>query len=97
MDDGPAAGAYSQAAAQVMAAQQTLHPDCDPNGRTTECACKTPIIVCVDVTGSMGDWTKVIWDKMPMCAFYGEKSPPCLTLIFLRQVLWTNHDASLPG
>jgi len=70
MDDGPAAGAYSQAAAQVMAAQQTLHPDCDPNGRTTECACKTPIIVCVDVTGSMGDWTKVIWDKMPM--FYGQ-------------------------
>jgi len=28
-----------------------------------------PIVVAIDVTGSMGDWTKIIYDKMPM--FYG--------------------------
>lgn len=30
---------------------------------------KNPIVFALDVTGSMGDWAKVIYDKMPM--FYG--------------------------
>jgi len=28
-----------------------------------------PIVFALDVTGSMGDWSKIIYDKMPM--FYG--------------------------
>jgi hypothetical protein len=31
---------------------------------------KHPIAVIIDVTGSMGDWSKIIYDKMPM--FYGQ-------------------------
>mmetsp|Transcript_20033 Transcript_20033/g.14741 ORF Transcript_20033/g.14741 Transcript_20033/m.14741 type:complete len:86 (+) Transcript_20033:126-383(+) len=27
---------------------------------------KNPIVICIDVTGSMGDWSKIIYDKMPM-------------------------------
>ncbi len=46
-----------------------------------KCEHKEPIVVAIDVTGSMGDWSKVIiysfsyniqviYDKMPM--FYGQ-------------------------
>lgn len=31
---------------------------------------KHPIVFALDVTGSMGDWAKIIYDKMPM--FYGQ-------------------------
>mmetsp|Transcript_17114 Transcript_17114/g.16346 ORF Transcript_17114/g.16346 Transcript_17114/m.16346 type:complete len:80 (+) Transcript_17114:127-366(+) len=34
------------------------------------CTQKNPIVMCIDVTGSMGDWSKIIYDKMPM--FYGQ-------------------------
>lgn len=30
---------------------------------------ENPIVFALDVTGSMGDWSKIIYDKMPM--FYG--------------------------
>jgi hypothetical protein len=35
-----------------------------------KCNHKHPIVVVIDVTGSMGNWTKIIYDKMPM--FYGQ-------------------------
>jgi len=35
-----------------------------------ECDAENPIVVAIDVTGSMGNWTKIIYDKMPM--FYGQ-------------------------
>eukprot|EP00349_Pseudokeronopsis_sp_Brazil_P002038 CAMPEP_0202962536 /NCGR_PEP_ID=MMETSP1396-20130829/6650_1 /ASSEMBLY_ACC=CAM_ASM_000872 /TAXON_ID= /ORGANISM="Pseudokeronopsis sp., Strain Brazil" /LENGTH=59 /DNA_ID=CAMNT_0049683199 /DNA_START=131 /DNA_END=310 /DNA_ORIENTATION=- len=35
---------------------------------TTEA--ENPIVVAIDVTGSMGNWSKIIYDKMPM--FYGQ-------------------------
>jgi hypothetical protein len=35
-----------------------------------KCKQKHPIVVVIDVTGSMGNWTKIIYDKMPM--FYGQ-------------------------
>ena len=34
-----------------------------------ECDALNPIVMAIDVTGSMGNWTKIIYDKMPM--FYG--------------------------
>jgi len=33
------------------------------------CKHKNPIVFALDVTGSMGEWAKVIYDKLPM--FYG--------------------------
>eukprot|EP00696_Hemimastix_kukwesjijk_P005920 gnl/Hemi2/17532_TR5794_c0_g1_i1.p1 gnl/Hemi2/17532_TR5794_c0_g1~~gnl/Hemi2/17532_TR5794_c0_g1_i1.p1 ORF type:complete len:307 (+),score=96.20 gnl/Hemi2/17532_TR5794_c0_g1_i1:91-1011(+) len=62
--------AYSVAAAEVLASQQSLHPQCDPKNRSLTCANQNPVICCVDVTGSMGDWAKIIFDKLPM--FYGQ-------------------------
>ncbi len=35
-----------------------------------KCHHKHPIVVAIDVTGSMGNWSKIIYDKMPM--FYGQ-------------------------
>ena len=56
-----AAGGYSNAAAAVMAAQTTLHPEADPSAVRIECENTTAVVIAVDVTGSMGDWTKIIW------------------------------------
>jgi 8-oxo-dGTP pyrophosphatase MutT (NUDIX family) len=59
------------AAAQTALGQRSLHVDLDPRVKELECkAGTTPIVVAVDVTGSMGNWTKIIWDKLPM--FYGQ-------------------------
>ncbi|MFA5166206.1 MAG: hypothetical protein WC449_02785 [Candidatus Paceibacterota bacterium] len=49
---------------------QSLHKDLNPFMRDIRCEHKNPIVVAVDVTGSMGDWTKIIYDKLPM--FWGE-------------------------
>lgn len=39
-----------------------------PHNRKLTCAAKSPIIYALDVTGSMGDLPKIIFDKMPMIA-----------------------------
>lgn len=49
---------------------QSLHKDLNPFMRDICCEHKNPIVVAVDVTGSMGNWTKIIYDKLPM--FWGE-------------------------
>jgi len=38
--------------------------------RVIDCFHKNPIVCVLDVTGSMGDWSKVIYDKLPL--FFGE-------------------------
>ena len=40
-----------------------------PRQKVISCKCKTPIIIAIDVTGSMGTWAKVVFDKAPM--FFG--------------------------
>jgi len=66
----PNSGPYSTQAQEVMK-QTSLHPDCDPKKVTKlVCDAKTPIVISIDVTGSMGDWSKIIYDKLPM--FYGQ-------------------------
>ena len=34
--------------------------------RTLECSAKTGIVIVLDVTGSMGDSVKLLYDKLPM-------------------------------
>jgi metallophosphoesterase superfamily enzyme len=49
-----------------------LHKSMDPRRWTDKKLVvnhKHPIVVVIDVTGSMGDWSKILYDKMPM--FYG--------------------------
>lgn len=63
---------YSNTAA-VSIKQSNLHPKMDPRRFDEEelvCSKENPIIFALDVTGSMGDWSKIIFDKMPM--FYGQ-------------------------
>lgn len=50
--------------------EHSLHMDLNPFKRDIRCEHKNPIVVAVDVTGSMGNWTKIIYDKLPM--FWGE-------------------------
>ena len=42
----------------------------DPRRAPVVCSAAEPIICAVDVTGSMGEWPRVIYDKLPM--FYGQ-------------------------
>jgi len=62
-------GTFSASASTALS-QSKLHEDLNPLKREIKCSNKTPIVVSVDVTGSMGDWPRVIWDKLPM--FYGQ-------------------------
>lgn len=39
-----------------------------PHGRRLTCAAKSPLVYAFDVTGSMGNLPKIIYDKMPMMA-----------------------------
>ena len=70
-----------------------LHPSLDPK------RCKeknmtlndgNPIVFALDVTGSMGEWSKVIYDKMPM--FFGQikiqkyLNDPCLSFCAVGDV-----------
>eukprot|EP00771_Trimastix_marina_P002773 gnl/Trimastix_PCT/393.p1 GENE.gnl/Trimastix_PCT/393~~gnl/Trimastix_PCT/393.p1 ORF type:complete len:286 (-),score=84.13 gnl/Trimastix_PCT/393:545-1402(-) len=67
-DVGTSSSSFSADAARTFT-QCGIHADLDPK-RTVTSTGGNPIIVCVDVTGSMGDWTKIIFDKMPM--FFGQ-------------------------
>merc|ERR1712166_493298 len=64
--------AFSAAAASNLTGgfKTPIRPAADPKNRTVVCTAKDPIVVAVDMTGSMGDWPKVIWDKLPM--FFGQ-------------------------
>lgn len=64
---------YSSAAEKLISRNE-MHPDLNPKKFLAPNYLKsfgrTPIVFAVDVTGSMGDWVKIIYDKFPM--FYGQ-------------------------
>jgi hypothetical protein len=63
----------SEEAKLALGNQTEVHSSCKPLRWTDEnliVECKNPIVFALDVTGSMGDWAKIIYDKMPM--FYGQ-------------------------
>jgi hypothetical protein len=65
--------AFSSESANVVGVVSSTHPSMDPKNYTDEkliSECKDPIVFALDVTGSMGNWTRIIYDKMPM--FYGQ-------------------------
>lgn len=64
---------YSDVSAKAVGTQHNLHTSLDPKRWEYEpliCTKESPIVFALDVTGSMGDWSKIIYDKMPM--FYGQ-------------------------
>jgi hypothetical protein len=59
--------------AQSLGTETTVHSSLKPLRWTDENLMSdylNPIIFALDVTGSMGEWAKIIYDKMPM--FYGQ-------------------------
>jgi len=65
---------YSDQAAKTLT-QENLHKSNDPRRFAEEerqliSKHKHPIVFALDVSGSMGDWPKIIYDKLPM--FYGQ-------------------------
>jgi len=67
--EAPTQALYSANASQVFVQKET-HETLKPFQRALNCTFADPIVCCVDVTGSMGKWSKVIWDKLPM--FFGQ-------------------------
>lgn len=58
---------YSNQAKQVYRNRSSANPDVLPtNEKRLATDVKHPVIICLDVTGSMGDNTKIVYDKMPM-------------------------------
>lgn len=57
-------------ASRTALSQRTIHADCNPKNKVLTAITTQPIIICFDVTGSMGDWPRVIYDKLPM--FFGQ-------------------------
>jgi len=50
--------------------EKRLATQVDPLSKRITCNSKSPIILALDVTGSMGKFAKVMYDKLPM--FYGQ-------------------------
>lgn len=57
--------AYTSDADEAMG-RRSMDRGLVPKGRTLSCEQRNPIVIAMDVTGSMGSWSKVIYDKMPM-------------------------------
>lgn len=59
----------SQAATQALA-QRSFAAALHPLNKQVVCAAGTPVVVALDISGSMSDWPKIFYDKLPM--FYGQ-------------------------
>jgi len=60
----------SSSSARAALSAQSIHADCMPLNRIIRCTHKNPIVIALDVSGSMSDWPRIIWDKLPV--FYGQ-------------------------
>ncbi|HEY3445800.1 MAG TPA: hypothetical protein VGK67_05510 [Myxococcales bacterium] len=55
-------------AADEKMGRRAADPGLLPKDRKIECQAKTPVVFAFDVTGSMGNLPKIIYDKMPLIA-----------------------------
>eukprot|EP01080_Neovahlkampfia_damariscottae_P008148 gene8148-12609_t len=65
----------SSSSNQVFNQNKSLHKSCDPKAQfdvdeKMDCNHTSPIVLCLDVSGSMSEWPKIIYDKLPM--FFGQ-------------------------
>jgi hypothetical protein len=60
-------GGFSPQAAEKMG-RRAADPGLLPKDRRLECVAKCPVVYAFDVTGSMGNLPRIIYDKMPMIA-----------------------------
>jgi hypothetical protein len=58
---------FSQSTNEIVGVRNSLHPSLNPklytkdNSSILKCENKHPIVFSLDVTGSMGDWSKVFF------------------------------------
>eukprot|EP00759_Apiculatamorpha_spiralis_P030847 PhF_6_TR32415/c0_g1_i1/m.48097 len=60
---------YSSTSDQIFNRQIVIDPTCNALNRQVHTFTQSPVVVALDVTGSMGDFPRVVFDKLPM--FYG--------------------------
>jgi len=65
-----AGGASQSQAAQQALSQRSFADALNPLNKKVACAAATPVVVALDISGSMSDWPKIFYDKLPM--FYGQ-------------------------
>lgn len=58
----------SSSVAEERMRQRRVNPAMDPKDRKVSTDKRSPLVIAFDVTGSMGTFPKVIYDKMPMIA-----------------------------
>jgi len=66
-------GGFSKQAEKAMRDDADLHKSCNParfSEDMLEVENRNPIICALDVTPSMDNWPKIVYDKLPM--FYGQ-------------------------
>lgn len=63
------AQAFSAKSDELLSKNKAIHEDLKPL-RQIASSVKNPICIAIDVTGSMGNWSKVLYDKLPM--FFGQ-------------------------
>jgi hypothetical protein len=61
--------AHSDVSARLVGSQQA-NSSLMPKNRFLECHHRNGVVIDLDVTGSMGNWARTIYDKMPM--FFGQ-------------------------
>eukprot|EP00455_Lapot_gusevi_P018726 TRINITY_DN2025_c0_g2_i2.p1 TRINITY_DN2025_c0_g2~~TRINITY_DN2025_c0_g2_i2.p1 ORF type:complete len:311 (+),score=120.49 TRINITY_DN2025_c0_g2_i2:82-1014(+) len=66
----PVAESFTKEAEEIFNRRKEMDPIVNPLGRQLVCSSENAIVCAIDVTGSMGDWSKIIYDKLPM--FYGQ-------------------------
>ena len=69
VQDGYSRGSsgFSTDAAEKMG-RQSADPGLLPKDRTLTCTARCPVVYAFDVTGSMGNLPRIIYDKMPLIA-----------------------------
>lgn len=66
----PSGGGGGGGASNAMKSSSTFHDDLRPMKRNIKCNAGTPIVLALDISGSMNEWPRIFFDKLPM--FYGQ-------------------------
>lgn len=60
----------SSSAAAAALRQCNFHADLNVMNKVITCDEGTPIVLCLDISGSMNEWPRIFYDKLPM--FFGQ-------------------------
>lgn len=67
---GPTSSAAASQASSQALSQRSFAEELTPFKKNITCANGTPIVIALDISGSMATWPRIFYDKLPM--FYGQ-------------------------